>query len=313
MWTSTTGTIQARGPCEPRCGDGIDHPQAGQARARASRVSPAPGRENPGRRRPQAALNAAEGKPAQLNRHGPDDRSVATRILVPFDHHDRGTRRVSSQKRSASVRKLRVAVDIGGTFTDLVAYDEDGQELITVKTPSTPPTFIEGVMNALEKAADRAWRDRHLQARLDDLDERDHRAPRGGDRDGDHQGLQGRARRGPRQPPGPLQLQLGPLPAAGAPPPHPGGARAHGLRGDGDRGAERGRRPRCRPQVQAQGHRVDRGRLHQFLHAARSRAADARRSCSRSSERTPSSPPPPRSSPRSASSSAPPRSRPTPT
>jgi N-methylhydantoinase A len=50
------------------------------------------------------------------------------------------------------VRKLRVAVDIGGTFTDLVAYDEDGQELITVKTPSTPPTFIEGVMNVLEKA-----------------------------------------------------------------------------------------------------------------------------------------------------------------
>lgn len=50
------------------------------------------------------------------------------------------------------MRKLRVAVDIGGTFTDLVAYDEDGQELITVKTPSTPPTFIEGVMNVLEKA-----------------------------------------------------------------------------------------------------------------------------------------------------------------
>jgi N-methylhydantoinase A len=50
------------------------------------------------------------------------------------------------------VRKLRAAVDIGGTFTDLVAYDEGGQELITVKTPSTPPTFIEGVMNALEKA-----------------------------------------------------------------------------------------------------------------------------------------------------------------
>jgi N-methylhydantoinase A len=42
-------------------------------------------------------------------------------------------------------------VDIGGTFTDLVAYDEDGHELVSVKTPSTPPTFIAGVMNALEK------------------------------------------------------------------------------------------------------------------------------------------------------------------
>jgi N-methylhydantoinase A len=50
------------------------------------------------------------------------------------------------------VRNLRVAVDIGGTFTDLVAYDEDTQELTTVKTPSTPPGFIDGVMNALAKA-----------------------------------------------------------------------------------------------------------------------------------------------------------------
>jgi N-methylhydantoinase A len=51
------------------------------------------------------------------------------------------------------VRKLRVAVDIGGTFTDLVAYDEDTHDLTTVKTPSTPPDFIDGVMNALAKAA----------------------------------------------------------------------------------------------------------------------------------------------------------------
>ncbi len=50
------------------------------------------------------------------------------------------------------MRNLRVAVDIGGTFTDLVAYDEDTHQLTTVKTPSTPPGFIEGVMNALEKA-----------------------------------------------------------------------------------------------------------------------------------------------------------------
>jgi len=50
------------------------------------------------------------------------------------------------------VRKLRVAVDIGGTFTDLVAYDEGTHELTTVKTPSTPPGFIDGVMNAVAKA-----------------------------------------------------------------------------------------------------------------------------------------------------------------
>jgi N-methylhydantoinase A len=50
------------------------------------------------------------------------------------------------------MRKLRVAVDIGGTFTDLVAYDEETRELVTVKTPSTPPGFIQGVLDALEKA-----------------------------------------------------------------------------------------------------------------------------------------------------------------
>jgi N-methylhydantoinase A len=48
------------------------------------------------------------------------------------------------------MRRLRVAIDIGGTFTDLVANDEDGGELLTVKTPSTPPTFIQGVINALD-------------------------------------------------------------------------------------------------------------------------------------------------------------------
>lgn len=50
------------------------------------------------------------------------------------------------------MRKLRVAVDIGGTFTDLVAYDEDAHELTAVKTPSTPPEFIQGVLDALAKA-----------------------------------------------------------------------------------------------------------------------------------------------------------------
>jgi len=54
--------------------------------------------------------------------------------------------------KEKQVRKLKVAVDIGGTFTDLVAYDDETRELLAVKTPSTPPTFIDGVMSALEKA-----------------------------------------------------------------------------------------------------------------------------------------------------------------
>lgn len=50
------------------------------------------------------------------------------------------------------MRRLRIAVDIGGTFTDLVAYDEETRDLHTTKTPSTPPDFIDGVINGLEKA-----------------------------------------------------------------------------------------------------------------------------------------------------------------
>ncbi|HUG88408.1 MAG TPA: hydantoinase/oxoprolinase family protein [Actinomycetota bacterium] len=44
-----------------------------------------------------------------------------------------------------------VAVDIGGTFSDLVSLDRDTGEIRHAKVPSTPPTFIDGVINALEK------------------------------------------------------------------------------------------------------------------------------------------------------------------
>ena len=50
------------------------------------------------------------------------------------------------------MRRLRVAIDIGGTFTDLVAYDEEGKEILTAKASSTPPEFISGVVTVLEKA-----------------------------------------------------------------------------------------------------------------------------------------------------------------
>jgi N-methylhydantoinase A len=52
--------------------------------------------------------------------------------------------------------KHTVSVDIGGTFTDLVAYDAESGALRSFKSPSTPPTFIDGVMTALEKSGLRA-------------------------------------------------------------------------------------------------------------------------------------------------------------
>ncbi len=44
-----------------------------------------------------------------------------------------------------------VAVDIGGTFSDLVCLDTATGEIRNAKVPSTPPTFIDGVINALDK------------------------------------------------------------------------------------------------------------------------------------------------------------------
>lgn len=45
----------------------------------------------------------------------------------------------------------RTAVDIGGTFTDLVAAGEDGLEL--TKAHTTPDDFAEGVLNSIRKSA----------------------------------------------------------------------------------------------------------------------------------------------------------------
>ena len=47
----------------------------------------------------------------------------------------------------------RSGVDIGGTFTDVIIFDEDTNEISVEKTPSTPANPADGVLNGLEKAA----------------------------------------------------------------------------------------------------------------------------------------------------------------
>jgi len=49
--------------------------------------------------------------------------------------------------------ELRVGIDVGGTFTDLVAHDEKG-EVATVKVSSTPTNPAIGVMDALRELVD---------------------------------------------------------------------------------------------------------------------------------------------------------------
>ena len=45
---------------------------------------------------------------------------------------------------------VRIGVDTGGTFTDVVLYDEGTGEIHTTKTPSTPPDFDRGVLNGID-------------------------------------------------------------------------------------------------------------------------------------------------------------------
>ncbi|MGI6630530.1 MAG: hydantoinase/oxoprolinase family protein [Bacillota bacterium] len=47
---------------------------------------------------------------------------------------------------------LRVAVDIGGTFTDFVSMNEETGEIIEEKAHTTPENFAVGVINALKKS-----------------------------------------------------------------------------------------------------------------------------------------------------------------
>lgn len=58
--------------------------------------------------------------------------------------------------------KYALGVDVGGTFTDAVAADDRGN-IVSAKTPSTPPAYERGVMNAISGLAD------ELQMPMDEL------------------------------------------------------------------------------------------------------------------------------------------------
>ncbi len=51
-------------------------------------------------------------------------------------------------------RRIRIGIDTGGTFTDVVAFDEDSGELVTTKTPSTPGNPADGFITGIEKILD---------------------------------------------------------------------------------------------------------------------------------------------------------------
>lgn len=54
---------------------------------------------------------------------------------------------------------VRIGVDTGGTFTDVVLYDEETGRLHTTKTPSTPPDFDRGVLAGIDEVLARTETD----------------------------------------------------------------------------------------------------------------------------------------------------------
>jgi len=49
---------------------------------------------------------------------------------------------------------FRVSVDVGGTFTDLVALDEATGEMVNIKVPTTPRNPETGVVDAFRRFLD---------------------------------------------------------------------------------------------------------------------------------------------------------------
>lgn len=54
---------------------------------------------------------------------------------------------------------VRIGVDTGGTFTDVVLYAPEARAVTTAKTPSTPPEFERGVLTGIDTVLDRTGTD----------------------------------------------------------------------------------------------------------------------------------------------------------
>src|SRR6266498_1715531 len=58
----------------------------------------------------------------------------------------------AERPEDVSVRLMTwLGIDVGGTFTDLVLYDEESGEVVLAKTPSTPGDHSEAMLAGIRK------------------------------------------------------------------------------------------------------------------------------------------------------------------
>jgi N-methylhydantoinase A len=89
---------------------------------------------------------------------------LASRHTLPNIHQRAPTRfgtvpAASDAQGILMTRRIRIGIDTGGTFTDVVAFDEDTGALATTKTPSTPGNPADGFMHGIDKILSELGRD----------------------------------------------------------------------------------------------------------------------------------------------------------
>ena len=119
------------------------------------------------------------------------------------------------QRKRPPANNIRLAADIGGTFTDIAVFDDRTGNLTFGKALSTPQRLVEGINARGREGRQRLPVRRAVPARLDHRHQHHPRAHRRQDRAAHHRGLPRHLRDRPHQPAGRLQSVLPEARAAG--------------------------------------------------------------------------------------------------
>ena len=174
-----------------------------------------------------------------------------------------------------------IAVDIGGTFTDLVAFDHETQKVIYSKSPTTYDNLVEGILDCFNKAKIKPARGVAGQPRHDPGDQFPDPAQGREDRAGHEPRLSRHSGNRPRQSARSLRSALSARRAIDSARAAPRSSRAHGQQGRSCHAARFAGAGKTRRRNQKTRRRVGGDFFHELLHQS-----GARRSGRREAERT---------------------------